>query len=219
MMRQCFAGRRQGGMALIVSLIILLSMTLLGLASIQNTTLEEKMAGSVRAENMAFQAAEAALRQGEAWLNGLSGPPAAQGGGGYPNIAAGEIWLYMGPNEVNGLDANTTLGNLYGDRWWFKWSDPGIAYWDNYGVPVTAAELDLEFVAEQGSQAAKSLTATAATQPYFVIEEFGYVRDHLVVGQQRDLSNARVQYSVTARGVDATGRSEVLLASRYQLRF
>ena len=209
--------RRQDGMALIVSLVILLSMTLLGLAAIQNTTLEERMAGTIRAENMAFQAAEAALRQGEAWLDGLPGPPAAQGDGAA--AAADGVWLYQGPNEINNLDANTALGDLYGDLWWFKWSDPGIAYWDDYGVPVD--DFDLEFVAEKsdGSETAKSLTATAATQPYYVIEEFGYVRDHLVLGQQRDLSNARVQYAVTARGVDAGGRSEVLLGSRYQLRF
>lgn len=55
----------QGGMALIVSLVFLLLMTLIGISSMQNATLQEKMAGSVKFRNESFQAAEAALRVGE----------------------------------------------------------------------------------------------------------------------------------------------------------
>jgi type IV pilus assembly protein PilX len=59
---------RQQGAVLIVSLIILLIMTLIGLSSMQNTTLEEKMAGNYRDKNLSFQAAEMTLREGEGWL-------------------------------------------------------------------------------------------------------------------------------------------------------
>jgi Tfp pilus assembly protein PilX len=55
----------QDGMALIVSLVFLLLMTLIGISSMQNATLQEKMAGSVKFRNESFQAAEAALRIGE----------------------------------------------------------------------------------------------------------------------------------------------------------
>jgi type IV pilus assembly protein PilX len=55
----------QGGMALIVSLVFLLLMTLIGISSMQNATLQEKMAGSVKFRNESFQAAEAAMRVGE----------------------------------------------------------------------------------------------------------------------------------------------------------
>lgn len=61
-------GNRQKGAALVTSLIILLMLTLMGVAAMQTTTLEEKMAGNLRNENLAFQAAEAALRAGEAYL-------------------------------------------------------------------------------------------------------------------------------------------------------
>ena len=56
---------RQRGMALLVSLIFLLLLTLIGVSSMQNATLQEKMAGSVSLRNQSFQGAEAALRVGE----------------------------------------------------------------------------------------------------------------------------------------------------------
>ncbi|MGY2340335.1 pilus assembly PilX family protein [Pseudomonas sp. SDO5532_S415] len=57
--------RSQRGMALLVSLVFLLLLTLIGISSMQNATLQEKMAGSVSLRNQSFQAAEAALRVGE----------------------------------------------------------------------------------------------------------------------------------------------------------
>lgn len=56
---------QQRGMALIVCLIMLLLLTMVGVSSMQNATLQEKMAGSVRFRNESFQAAEAVLRVGE----------------------------------------------------------------------------------------------------------------------------------------------------------
>lgn len=57
--------QRQRGMALLVSLIFLLLLTMLGIASMQSATLQEKMAGSVTQRNTSFQTAEAVLRLGE----------------------------------------------------------------------------------------------------------------------------------------------------------
>ncbi len=67
------AAKPQSGAALIVSLIILVVLTLIGVTSMSSTIMEEKMAGGVRSQNMAFQAAEAALRSGENWL-GVQNP-------------------------------------------------------------------------------------------------------------------------------------------------
>ncbi|WP_223451761.1 MULTISPECIES: PilX N-terminal domain-containing pilus assembly protein [unclassified Pseudomonas] len=55
----------QRGMALLVSLVFLLLLTLIGISSMQNATLQEKMASSVTLRNQSFQIAEAALRIGE----------------------------------------------------------------------------------------------------------------------------------------------------------
>ncbi|SEG76871.1 pilus assembly PilX family protein [Marinobacterium lutimaris] len=57
--------RNESGAALIVALIMLLLITIVGVSAMQTTTMEEKMAGNLRDRHVAFQAAEAALRQGE----------------------------------------------------------------------------------------------------------------------------------------------------------
>lgn len=58
--------RRQRGAVLITALALLVVLTLLGLAAMQNTVLEERMAGNYRDRQVGFEAAEAALREGEA---------------------------------------------------------------------------------------------------------------------------------------------------------
>lgn len=60
---------KQKGAVLIVSLLLLLVTTMLGITSMSTTVMEEKMAGNSRQKQLAFQAAEAGLRQAETWLN------------------------------------------------------------------------------------------------------------------------------------------------------
>lgn len=60
------ARRRQGGAVLVVGLIILVILTLLGVQAMRSNVLQERMAGNMRERNLAFQAAESALRLGEA---------------------------------------------------------------------------------------------------------------------------------------------------------
>lgn len=57
--------KNQTGAALIISMIILVLMTLLGLSSIRTSSLEEKMTANLRDQELAFQAAEIALRDAE----------------------------------------------------------------------------------------------------------------------------------------------------------
>ena len=59
------AARHQAGAVLAISLIILLLLTIIGITAAEVTGLEEKMAGNLRDRNLAFQAAETALREGE----------------------------------------------------------------------------------------------------------------------------------------------------------
>lgn len=61
-------GRSERGAALVVALVFLLVMTVLGVSSMSTTTLQERMAGNLRDQNLAFQAAEAGLRAGEEFL-------------------------------------------------------------------------------------------------------------------------------------------------------
>jgi len=68
-----FKQKSQAGAVLVVSLIMLLLLTIIGVSSVQTTTLEERMAGNMRNKSIAFQNAEAALRAGENYLANLSG--------------------------------------------------------------------------------------------------------------------------------------------------
>lgn len=60
---------KQKGAVLIVSLLLLMIMTILGVASMSSTVLEEKMANNNRQKQVAFQSASAALREAELWLS------------------------------------------------------------------------------------------------------------------------------------------------------
>ena len=56
---------KQQGAVLLVSLIMLVIITVIGLASMRDTTLQERMAANLRDQQIALQTAEAALRAGE----------------------------------------------------------------------------------------------------------------------------------------------------------
>ena len=67
--RKTFVPGTQRGAVLIVALVMLLVLTVLGTASIRDTTMEERMAGNFRDRTAALEAAETALRTGEAGIS------------------------------------------------------------------------------------------------------------------------------------------------------
>lgn len=66
---------RQSGAILVVSLLLLLVMTLLGLTAMQVTRMEERMAGNARDIDLAFQSAEAGLRDAEDRIRVMTARP------------------------------------------------------------------------------------------------------------------------------------------------
>lgn len=62
------AFHRQRGGALITALSILLVLTVLGVSAMSTSALQERMAGNARDAEVAFEAAEAALRAAETYL-------------------------------------------------------------------------------------------------------------------------------------------------------
>lgn len=118
------SGRQsQRGMALLVSLVFLLLLTLIGISSMQSATLQEKMAGSLVSRNQSFQAAEQALRIGEGAVAQDSyklpvcraaqcGPPAesASIGSAGHSSGSGVTWIATG----NGFYAVQNIGTVVG---------------------------------------------------------------------------------------------------------
>lgn len=112
------SGRLQRGAVLLVSLVFLLLLTLLGVSSIQNATLQEKMASSVMMRNVSFQAAEAALRLGEASIqatgfalapcNKVDKPKCA------PPPESISTVLSAGTNGTTGVNWVTVANGFYG---------------------------------------------------------------------------------------------------------
>ncbi len=101
---------RQYGSVLIVSLLMLLVLTLIGITAMSTSTLEEKMAGNSRDQNLAFQAAEAALRDAEAYVESIAAVAAFNGAGGLynvttalaPNIYSDATWTGGAPIAYRG---------------------------------------------------------------------------------------------------------------------
>lgn len=60
--------RKQHGSVMVIALIFLLVMTLLILASVRGTVMQERMAGNLYDRSLAFQAAETTLREGERYV-------------------------------------------------------------------------------------------------------------------------------------------------------
>ncbi|MDO5610326.1 MAG: PilX N-terminal domain-containing pilus assembly protein [Pseudomonadota bacterium] len=74
-------GDGQQGISLLVVLILLLIMSVLGLAVLRGTLMQERMSANLLDRSLNFQAAEAALREGEllAQAQGASVPTAGSG--------------------------------------------------------------------------------------------------------------------------------------------
>ncbi len=61
--------KTQRGTVLVISLLLLVIMTMIGVTAMKTTTLDEQLAGNMRDRSLAFQAAESALRDGEVMMD------------------------------------------------------------------------------------------------------------------------------------------------------
>jgi type IV pilus assembly protein PilX len=115
----------QRGAVLVVGLLLLVVLTLLGVAAMQSTTVQERMAGNMREQEQAFQSAEAALRAGEDFVQDTEILPAFNG--------------------TNGLYAEPDPGV-------FRWVDQGTWSGDDsrvYPGQVPAGQTPPRFIVEQ----------------------------------------------------------------------
>lgn len=105
---------KQSGSVLIISLIILLVLTLIGVSGMRNTTLEEKMVGHLRDKTLAFQAAEAALKRGEQFFTPLVGTGAFDGTGGQygPADADPDFWATSTWSSTNSFAYTDAILNV-----------------------------------------------------------------------------------------------------------
>jgi type IV pilus assembly protein PilX len=106
----------QRGAILVVSLMLLLVLTIIGVSSMQGTALEESMSYATRDRTIALQSAEAALREAETWIETIASPAALTGTNGLyrradaiPNYNTSATWLPA--NNTNYVTATAPTGS------------------------------------------------------------------------------------------------------------
>jgi len=134
MMTSASIGKDRGS-ALIIAMVILLVMTLIGITSMGTSIMEEKMAGSMASRNLAFQAAESALRQGEAWIAAQSVLPAVS------NDGSSGIW------DIKAADPDTSNNVAW-------WNERNTTWWAANAVAIATASTDAEWITGVASQPA-----------------------------------------------------------------
>lgn len=105
----------QKGAALVTSLMLLLILTVIGITAMQMTRMQERMAGNTRDLNLAFQGAEAALRNGESLIKAQATKPDDC------NALPCQFW--------QAGSASLVVNPAAGDKPW----------WDQYGVEYEAS--------------------------------------------------------------------------------
>jgi type IV pilus assembly protein PilX len=143
------------GIALIVGLVILAILSMIGVAAFSISTQEERMAGNSRDRMRAFEAAEAALRDCEAFV-GNSPPPAFDGtvAGMYPAPASNL------PTKAEAIDW-TVNGNVhtYAGPLNSEWSRPPACIAETFpvsrgtvplGTPINQQQVQMAHITAVG---------------------------------------------------------------------
>jgi type IV pilus assembly protein PilX len=126
------APARQRGIALVVVLVLLLVATLLALAGLRDTLLQERMGAGVMDRCLSFQAAEAALREGERIAAGRPEPAAGSG------CVAG---LCSKPDPDDPADNQRWLADGFWDDDSGKWREATVEVGEETAKPRFIVEL------------------------------------------------------------------------------
>jgi type IV pilus assembly protein PilX len=194
-MKQSFISsslQQQRGAVLIVSMLLLLVVTVLALGAGQATRLQERMAGSQRNYDLAFQSAEAGLRAGERVIDNdsMTAPP-------LPCSA-----ISNPPCQVYERGYLNTLVNYENQAY-----QPS-EWWTDVAQNYDAGTTDII----GGSE------GLAMEDPQFYLEEIEEVPDALSIPPTGP-APSRVYYRVVARGRGGTDKAQVVLHSTYVRRF
>jgi len=99
--------QKQSGSVLVISLVVMLVLTILGVSGMKSSVLEEKMAGNMRDSQLAFQAAEATLREAEQYIEANVVSTAAfdtDGSDGLYDKSQQKLWNNIGWDSSDSLE-------------------------------------------------------------------------------------------------------------------
>ncbi len=142
-------GTKQKGVTLFIGLVFLIMLSLLGLNSAQMSTLEEHMSGNTRSRDLAFQAAEAALKHVE------------------QNLATGQTIRALIP-----APATTTSGTVAatGLRAINTCLPNSATYWNGTGAPDCSGTTQQYVWSSNTARTPTHSLNQIAAQPMYVVE-------------------------------------------------
>jgi len=186
--------QRQSGIALFMSLVMLLIITILGLSSVQTTTLQERMARNARDTNLAFQATEAAIKDAETLVETFN---SLVDFGADPRVSPSQC--YNSPSDDAGL---------YYER----------------GYNCTSNWTGIDWSGSAGFITAATTITGVAAQPKYIVEHVKTVvadEDRLNldnIGQDTGSGRAQI-FRITVFGTGGTDTAHVMIQSTYGRRF
>jgi Tfp pilus assembly protein PilX len=124
---------RQRGVALPVALILLVIITLVGLAAVSGTVMQQRMTANFHDRGLAFQASEAALRQAASVIRAAAAPT------GFSDCSPGSGNVCLAnPFDEKNLPTITTVSATAFDAGSLKADQPQyiVQYMGNFAVPV-----------------------------------------------------------------------------------
>jgi len=204
--------RAERGAVLVVSLMFLVVLTLLALTSMSGTTLEERMAGQYRDLNLAFQSAEAALRDAERDLFGVTavGAPApGTPGGARANVISGRTGFGDGNDTANGTC--TDSGNVNYGRGLCYPRDPGV----HPRFPTADLSAASTVAVPYGTYTSATPLLGVSNQPRYLIEA---IWSGVPAGPTQSIgagAGPPTYYRITARGFGANQNTRITLQEMY----
>lgn len=186
---------RQRGAVLVVSLLILLILTIIGVTAMSNSSLEEKMAGNMRDRSLAFQSAEAALRAGENLIEALPD---------IPSLANDDCTDGLCTARENDADYDPSLAPTHPHWIDQRWVENGNH--ENLHVWTTANR----------HRVYANTIAEVSSQPMFIIEFLAYVAPPGSPVGYIPAAGDPEMYRITALATGGSPNSRVLLQSTYR---
>lgn len=192
----------QRGATLAIVLIFLVVLTLLAVTALSTTTLEENIAGNLRDRNLAFQAAEAALRDAKMDIENMKAP----GVSGDPRRSAPISGATnFGKDDTYPSCSDATSGATLG------LCLPTGTLYDDAALNATTILTEKFTVAPSvayGTFTGATALDKVASQPRYLIEAIKL--------RPRGDSRPNIVYRITARGYGARMESQVTLQEVYR---
>lgn len=202
--------RRQQGAILVIALLFLVLLTLIGVSSISGVTLEEKMAGNLREQNIAFQAAESALRDAEIDLETGIGGTCTPGVSVALNVPLSEGCL--GSRDSLTIGSFATNCSAAFTNGVCRQPNPPAAGWQT--EIVTASAWDWA----SATKTAAYGTYTGAAALVGVFRQPRYVIEYLQEKDDGTTTPATRYFRISARGWGANANSTVTLQTIYRMQ-